>query len=634
VTAARSVTPAPAIGAGLTDPRLLAWRALLADASATALRTYQRAWSEAELDEPGRVVAAIGALDTHPGHLSGWRLVLPEDGTFATVVAAAGLQPGEEAVLAAAWWAGVDPHLAVAFGCLHDDPSRRYASLGLLALSLAPFGIPVPLAIAADHRLVGSGLLDLVADAATPLRLPPSTAALLAGPRADPPPESSLPARLAGPVDRAVALIRLDARVLVRSPLPVDLPLVLDAVAARLGLPVAPEPKSTALARTLLQAGIELPAVALAVGVTLPAGAVLAVAGPQTAANPGWHVLDVVPPTLEEARRYWRKALRGRAIRATGSEIVELAGRLPLSESSIEVILDTAATAARAEGRVATVRDVGATLRAHPRHDLAGFARRLPPAVRLDELVLSDYTRSGLSELLAHARYSTAAGAELGLTGVRGQAVIALFHGASGTGKTAAAEAVAAELDRDLWVVDLARVVSKWLGETQRNLDAVLTEAAQAGAVLLFDEADGLFGKRGEVADARDRYANLEIDHLLQRIELHSGVVVLTSNRPAALDEAFARRIRISVRFDLPDHAQREQLWRRLLPSARLADGVDTDRPAREELSGAAIRSAAHAACVLAIDQGGGVTEAHLAAAVGRELEKQKRPPTARGAQR
>jgi SpoVK/Ycf46/Vps4 family AAA+-type ATPase len=141
-----------------------------------------------------------------------------------------------------------------------------------------------------------------------------------------------------------------------------------------------------------------------------------------------------------------------------------------------------------------------------------------------------------------------------------------------------------------------------------------------------------LFGKRGEVTDARDRYANLEIDHLLQRIELHTGVVVLTSNRPAALDEAFARRIRLSVRFDPPDHADRQELWRRMLPARVLAPGTDTTWVAREELTGAAIRAAALAATVLAAADDSPVTADHLEAAVRRELEKTRRPLTARRA--
>jgi SpoVK/Ycf46/Vps4 family AAA+-type ATPase len=232
--------------------------------------------------------------------------------------------------------------------------------------------------------------------------------------------------------------------------------------------------------------------------------------------------------------------------------------------------------------------------------------------------------------VVAHARFSAAARETLRLTGARGRAVVVLFQGPSGTGKTAAAEALAAALDRDLWIVDLAQVVSKWLGETQQHLDTLLSEAAAAGVVLLFDEADGLFGKRGEVTDARDRYANLEIDHLLQRIELHTGVVVLTSNRPAALDDAFLRRLRRTVRFDLPDHAAREEIWRRHLPDGVLAEDADPRVVAREELSGAAIRSAALDATVLALAAGAPVTTDHLLDAVRRELEKARRPLTAR----
>jgi hypothetical protein len=634
VTAAHAVeTDVPAL-AGLGDPRLRGWRAVLADASAAALRNYQQAWTHPDLDDAGRAVAAIGALDGGPVLSSEWSLGLSGDGTLAALAGAAELDLADEAMLAAAWWSTVDPQVAVAFGCLHDDASRRYATLGLLALTLRSFGVQIPLAISQGHRLVTAGLLGPVPDADTPLRLPPTTSSILAGQRAEPPVVAALPARLADVAERAAALVAIGANVLVRSPLAADLPAVRDAVAARIGMPVATVQRSAEVARLLLRLGLELPSAVLVPGDEPPDGAVLACGGAGTAPAPGWHVLDLDAPAQHQAQRCWRHALRSAAIRANAGDVADLAGRMPMAESSIGSIVDKAVTSARAKGHAPTLADVSAMLRAHPRHDLVGLARRLPPAIRLADLVLTDRTRDGLAELVAHARYSIAVSADMELTSSRGQAVIALFHGASGTGKTAAAEAVAADLDRDLWVVDLARVVSKWLGETQRNLDAVLREAADAGAVLLFDEADGLFGKRGEVTDARDRYANLEIDHLLQRVELHSGVVILTSNRPAALDEAFARRIRLSVRFDMPDHAQREELWRRVLPAAMLAEGASPEVAAREQLSGAAIRSVALAAAVLAVDDGTGVTNAHLSAAVSRELDKQKRPPTARGGQR
>jgi SpoVK/Ycf46/Vps4 family AAA+-type ATPase len=251
------------------------------------------------------------------------------------------------------------------------------------------------------------------------------------------------------------------------------------------------------------------------------------------------------------------------------------------------------------------------------------MARLLPPSLALDDLILAESVRAGLRDLIAHARHSSAVSAHW--SGIRGRAVVALLHGSSGTGKTAATEAIARELDRDLWIVDLAQVVSKWLGETSRNLDRLLTEAARSGAVLLFDEAEGLFGRRAEVTDARDRYANLEIDHLLQRIELHEGLVVLTSNRPAALDEGFQRRLRLSIRFELPDHQARQQIWAALLPAGQLAPGACLDEVAAAELSGAGIRAAVLSALVFAAADRALVGTDHLDRAVRRELDKSGR---------
>ncbi|HEY5148254.1 MAG TPA: ATP-binding protein, partial [Mycobacterium sp.] len=315
----------------------------------------------------------------------------------------------------------------------------------------------------------------------------------------------------------------------------------------------------------------------------------------------------------------------------------QLAARMRLTEATIYSLQATAAAAAAVQRRHLTVDDLHAAVRRHPQHKLDGMARLVPPALRLDDLVLPETTRAGLRDLLAHARHSNEALTGLPGAGVRGRGVAALLHGPSGTGKTAATEAIAAELDRDLWIVDLAQVVSKWLGETSRNLDRLLTEAARAGAVLLFDEAEGLFGRRGEVNDARDRYANLEIDHLLQRIELHEGLVVLTSNRPAAMDDGFQRRLRLSVRFELPDHAARQAIWASLLPDDRLAEGAYLEDVAAAELSPSSIRAAALAALVFAADdaatdhQAGGhgangrAAGIHLHRAVQRELEKSGR---------
>jgi len=622
------------------DERLDAWRDALAGAATAALRTYQSVWSAEGLDEADRATAGVGALDQNsadsiqraPRRLPSrtFHDTLPERGTLTEVVTEVGLTPGEEALLAAAWWTAVDPQLAVAFGCLHDDGRRRSATPATVRLLLRPLGVDVPLVVGDDSPLVRAGLLDVAPGPGHPLALTGPAADLLGGRPAAAPPDPQLAPRLDGIAAYLGDLIARGQSAVARCAAQDDQAILRDAVAHRLHMPVAAAPRAPGLAALLLNLRRELPAAVLGTGDAVPAGCVLVFLPADAPAPPGWHTVDVPALSLPEAERRWREALRGAGIRFTQAEITAYASRLPLGEQGIAEVVARATAGAQARGDEANGADITAALRGQPRHDPDGLARQVPAVTRLDDLVLPAVTRDGLDQVIAHARWSAAAHQTLGFHGVRGQAVVALFHGPSGTGKTAAAEAVAAAVDRDLWVVDLAKVVSKWLGETQRNLDAVLDLAATAGVVLLFDEADGLLGKRGEVTDARDRYANLEVDHLLQRIELHTGVVVLTSNRPAALDEAFARRIRLNVRFAPPDHADREELWRRVLPRRVLAPGTDTAQVAREELTGAAIRAAALAATILATAEGVAVTAAHLETAVRRELEKTRRPLTAR----
>lgn len=621
MSVATAPAPARANPSALADPRLLAWRHLFVSGAAEVLRRYREAWNDPTLDDATRAVAAVGVVDPHPRVAL---LPLPAEGGFADLVRVAGLDTAAEAVLAVAWWAVVEPQVAIVCGCVHDDAGRRRPSLGLLAHVLAGVGVTVPLVVDAGHPLIRSGLLDAPVDPDAPVRLPATTVAAIAGQRPAPPAPGAVAPRLTATAARIAALLDAGVPVLARCEVADDRAPLRDAVAARLGLAPAPTARPPAVARLLLRLGHELPVVLLEPGDAPPDGTVFALGGADEPGPPGWHVVELAAPAPAVAEQLWRHALRQAGVAATPDELADLVGRLPLAEPAVAAVVARARAVAAVDGRAATARDVSAALRAQPRHDPGGLARRLPPATTLDDLVLPPATLDAVRDLVAHARHSPAAHERLGLTGRRGRAVIALFHGPSGTGKTAAAEAVAAAIDRDLWIVDLARVVTKWLGETQRHLDTVLRDAATAGAVLLFDEADGLFGKRGEVTDARDRYANLEIDHLLQRVEAHTGVVVLTSNRPSALDDAFARRIRLAVRFDLPDHGERELLWRRHLP------GTDITTVAREELSGATIRAAALAATVSAIAAGTEVRSEHLHAAVRRELAKSRRPPTAR----
>uniref|UniRef100_UPI001BDC257D ATP-binding protein n=1 Tax=Pseudonocardia lacus TaxID=2835865 RepID=UPI001BDC257D len=274
-----------------------------------------------------------------------------------------------------------------------------------------------------------------------------------------------------------------------------------------------------------------------------------------------------------------------------------------------------AALAERVDARTTDAVPPGAEL-VHPR---ASWSDLVLPADRTAQL------REAVDRMRAQDRVLDAWGLARGRTGLRGLRL--LFAGPPGTGKSLAAEVVAAELGRDLLVVDLSRLVSKWLGETEKNLAAVFDAAERGGAALLFDEADALFGKRTEVGDARDRYANLETAYLLGRLERFEGVAVLATNLQQNMDVAFARRLEFVVTFDPPDEAARLALWRaHLPPAAPLADDVDLATVAAlYDLSGALIRNAALAAAFLAAAAPAEervITAAHLTHAIRREHVK------------
>ncbi len=248
------------------------------------------------------------------------------------------------------------------------------------------------------------------------------------------------------------------------------------------------------------------------------------------------------------------------------------------------------------------------------------------PAATFDDLVVSGDVMSQLLEAAARLEHREMVLERWGfLAGRPGrEGLRLLFHGPPGTGKTLAGEVLAGALGRDLLVVDLSRMVSKWVGETEKHLSATFESAERTGSALLFDEADALFGRRTEVGDARDRYANLETAYLLSRIERFEGLVVLATNLRQNLDGAFARRLDFIVGFDPPDAGQRAQLWRRLLPpGAPLDPGVDVERlAALYAIPGGMIRSAAVSAGYLAAADGGVITASHLVHAIRREYAK------------
>jgi SpoVK/Ycf46/Vps4 family AAA+-type ATPase len=210
---------------------------------------------------------------------------------------------------------------------------------------------------------------------------------------------------------------------------------------------------------------------------------------------------------------------------------------------------------------------------------------------------------------------------------VASQGLKVLFAGESGTGKTLAAQVIATDLGLDVFRVDLATVVSKYIGETERNLDRIFAAAEGSNAILFFDEADALFGKRSEVKDAHDRYANIEVAYLLQRMETYPGAVVLATNYRRNIDEAFLRRLDFAIDFPFPDAADRVHIWRRLLPDgAPVGADVDVDALAsRFELAGGSIRNCSVAAAFMAADDGGTIGMRHLVDAVAAEYRKMGR---------
>jgi SpoVK/Ycf46/Vps4 family AAA+-type ATPase len=205
-----------------------------------------------------------------------------------------------------------------------------------------------------------------------------------------------------------------------------------------------------------------------------------------------------------------------------------------------------------------------------------------------------------------------------------GKGVNALFAGPSGTGKTMAAEIIANALGLDLYRIDLAGVVSKYIGETEKNLDRVFSAAQHANAILFFDEADALFGKRSEVRDSHDRYANIEISYLLQKMEEYDGIAILAPNLRQNLDDAFMRRLAFTVHFPFPDEASRRQIWTGIWPAETPLDGdIDHDFLARQyKLSGGNIKNIALASAFLAAEDEKPVTMAHLFQATRREHQK------------
>jgi hypothetical protein len=338
------------------------------------------------------------------------------------------------------------------------------------------------------------------------------------------------------------------------------------------------------------------------------------------------YVVDARRPTADEQEALWAATLAGQPDpggTALAGVAADLAGRLDLNQVTIRTVVGQAAASGQPGG-------VWRACQAFTRPRLEAYAQHLSTPAAWTDLVLPERELSLLHRLVDQVRGRATVLRRWGLgdmvTG--GTGVTALFAGQSGTGKTMAAGVVARDLDLALYRVDLSAVVSKYIGETERNLGRVFDAADAGGVLLLFDEADALFGQRSEVKDSHDRYANIEVNYLLQRMEDYRGVAVLTTNQRHAVDKAFLRRLRFVVTFPFPSSAERRALWQRAFPEHAPMATLDLDRLATVAVTGGMIRNIALNAAYCAAGADQPVTMGLVLEMARVELQKMQLPVT------
>lgn len=350
---------------------------------------------------------------------------------------------------------------------------------------------------------------------------------------------------------------------------------------------------------------------------------------------------DVEKPYPAEQRDMWRSALGPKA-KGLESWIERLVFQFNLGPSAVaSVCLATLSSLTLSSPATFSSQDsparqeiykdleqLGAALwencRIQARPRLEDLVQRIEPKADWDDLVLAPVQLQVLRDIVTHVRHRARVYEtwEFSAKGSRGSGIAALFAGASGTGKTLAAEVLAKELKLDLYRIDLSTVINKYIGETEKNLRRVFDMAEEAGAILLFDEADALFGKRSDVKDSHDRHANIEVSYLLQRMEAYRGLAILTTNLKDSLDKAFMRRLRFIVHFSFPRPEERAVIWRNMFPVKMPTQGLDFDKLARLNMSGGNIRNIALNGAFLAADKETPVTMAHLLQAARQEYAK------------
>ncbi|MFN0085521.1 MAG: ATP-binding protein [Blastocatellia bacterium] len=276
-----------------------------------------------------------------------------------------------------------------------------------------------------------------------------------------------------------------------------------------------------------------------------------------------------------------------------------------------------------------SVEDLYRACRSQSTTNLANLAQKITPLFTWNDIVLPQDTLRHLKEICLHVKHRQQVFTEWNFNRKisLGRGISALFAGPPGTGKTMAAEIIANDLGLDLFKIDLSTVVSKYIGETEKNLNRIFQEAEQSNAILFFDEADALFGKRSEVKDAHDRYANIEVNYLLQKMEEYEGIVIMASNFQKNIDEAFTRRLRFIVEIPFPDRHYRARIWRNIFP-AEMPRGQDIEfdfLAGKFEISGGHIKNIALSAAFLAVENSGVVGMKHIIRAAKREFQKMGR---------
>jgi ATP-dependent 26S proteasome regulatory subunit len=602
-------------------------------------------------DEDAAARAAADEVAAAARELAALRADPDSHAPLAAIAEALGLDAFELDVLGLALSAELDPGFARLCAYLQDDARRPHLTVRLTLDLLVPTGGALPLQAAAlgeSGRLARHDLVRIEGEgpwSGRTLRLAEGVLGLVVGGEPDPAVGRALtPLDPAGLPERHEELATRAARLLVAvveagGPPQLSLtgeataPLhaVAAAAAGRLGRTaflLQPAQLQAARPAALLDREASLSGLAYVVDDALPdEWPPLESVVFRTSREPAAGMARVQVPTPNYAER--RQLLSG-AIAAAGAElddeaVARTAAQFPLEADALEHAIRVAV--AEADEATPLAETLWRSCRTAARRSAAGLARILEPCRTWSDLVVPDELLARLHELVAQAERRPLVyddwgfGARIG----RARGITALFAGPSGTGKTLAAEVVAGALGCDLQRIDLAGVVDKYIGETEKHLRTIFDAAESSGALLFFDEADALFGKRTDVRDSHDRYANIEVDYLLQRMEDYPGLAVLATNRKGALDPAFLRRLRFVLEFPFPDAASRRRIWTATLPDEAPTADLDLDALARLELAGGSIVTVAVNAAFAAAAAGADIGMPHLAAAARAELAKLER---------